>query len=215
MRRHFIFFLSTFLGLYNIAAQTIDSSKIVVAASATNMNIVYIGLINPIDIAVSGISAEDIKVITDNGQIIGENGHYFLRPDNLSHCHISIIYNDKIIGKAHFRVQTLRDPLHVTLDGKKGGEIKKNVFVYGIYLKAFFFPTDFDLDVRVISFRIISVKDGEVKDLKKTGDKLNKDMIDFIQSLPDGSPLFIEGIQVKSADGIIRDVDPMSFKLIE
>ncbi len=202
-------------GIVYMNAQTSDSSNIVVAAEAKHMNIVYIGLINPIDIAVSGISADKIKVISDNGQITGENGHYYLRPDKVGNCYITIISNDKILGKSHFRVKTLNDPLHVTLAGKKGGEISKSEFIYGIYLKAFFFPADFDLEAHVTGFRIISIKDGYVKDLKKTGSKLNKDMIEFIQSLPIGSPLFIEGIKVESADGIIRDVDPMSFKLIE
>ncbi len=215
IKRQIILFTLTIL-MTNVWGQQNDKENTsMVVASAKKMNIVFLGLANPIDIAVSGISSNDIKVLVDNGKITGENGHYFLIPDKLGNTTISVFHTDKLIGKCYFRVKQLDAPLHVTIADKKGGEISKKELISAGFLKAYFHPSDFDLKARVVAFRIITVKDGYVKDLKKTGDRLNNDMIELIESLESGSPLFIEGIKVESADGVIQDFDPLSFKIID
>ena len=203
----------TIIGFTSLNGQSIDSTKLVIAIDAFQSNLLFAGLINPVDIAVSGIPSDKIKVITDNGILTGENGHYFIRPDKVAPCNITIIGYDKIIGRRSIRVKTMNAPLIVTIAGKTGGEIGKDEIITARDLKAVFYPSDFDLPANVIGFRIISVKDGYVKDLKKTGGSLNNDMVDLIKSLPPGSPLFIEGIKVLSGDGVTRDVDPLSFKI--
>ena len=143
----------------------------------------------------------------------GENGHYLIRPDKLASCYITIMADGKVIGERAIRVKAMNAPLIVSIAGKTGGEIGKDEIIEAGSFKAVFNPSDFDVPANVVAFRIITVKDGYVKDLKKTGGSLNNDMVDLIKSLPSGSPLFIEGIKVLSGDGITRDVDPLSFKL--
>ena len=194
-------------------AQTTDSSKMIIALDAYQSNLLYVGIINPVDIAVSGIPSDKLKVITDNGVITGEDGHYLIRPDKLANCNITIMVDGKIIGRRGIRVKFINDPLIVSIAGKTGGEVGKDEIIAACDLKAVFYPSDFDVPANVVAFRIMSVKDGYVKDLKKTGASLSNDMIDFIKSLPSGSALFFEGIKILSGDGITRDVDPLSFKL--
>ncbi|MDP4117084.1 MAG: GldM family protein [Bacteroidota bacterium] len=201
------------LGSPYLNGQTIDSAKLVIAIDAFQYNLLYVGVVNPVDIAVSGIPSDKIKIITDNGIVTGENGHYFFRPDKLAPCNISIIYNDKIIGRRSIRVKTMNAPLIVTIAGKTGGEIEKDKLLGAGALNAEFNPADIFVPANVVAFRIISVVDGYVKDLKKTGNAFNTEMIDFIKKLPSGSPLFIEGIKVLSGDGVTRDVDALSFKI--
>jgi hypothetical protein len=213
IRTRILLIVAMTIGSTCIKGQSIDSTKLVIALDAFQYNLLYVGVVNPVDIAVSGIPSDKIKIISDNGIVTGENGHYFFRPDKLASCNISIIYNDKIIGRRSIRVKTMNAPLIVTIAGKTGGEIEKDKLLEAGELKAEFNPADIFVPANVVAFRIISVVDGYVKDLKKTGNALNTDMIDFIKKLPSGSPLFIEGIKVLSGDGVTRDVDPLSFKI--
>ena len=48
--------------------------------SATKMNVLYIGVDNPIDIAVAGKKSNELEVKIDNGIIIGSNGKFIAKP---------------------------------------------------------------------------------------------------------------------------------------
>ena len=57
---------------FDISAQT-NSGPVV---SADNMNIFYIGVDNPVSVAVPGVLSDKLKVTISEGSISGSNGKY-------------------------------------------------------------------------------------------------------------------------------------------
>lgn len=201
------------LGTLNLKAQLNDSTQRVIAIETIMAQQLCLGALNPVNIAVSGVSSDKLDVSIDNGTLTGRNGHYFIRPDKATICNITVIADGKIIDKNSIRVKAITAPIVVQLSGKTEGEISKEEIFMFQSLKAFFTNTEFDLPLRVVAFRISIVKDGYLKQLNKTGNALNPEMIELIKNATPGSPFFIDEIKVTGSDGVTRDVKPLSFKL--
>lgn len=131
--------------------------------SAKKENIVYIGLPNPIDIAVEGRLCKDFTVVADNG--IFEKGEtscsYFLSPAKAGKVEISVKEKKqgKVIGKAVFRVREIPPPT-VKLAGKSGGNITKSVLKVQVALSVMLEGFDFDARFVITKYRV-SIFRGE------------------------------------------------------
>ena len=94
-------FLSLFL--FSINAQT-------VVVAVDKMNVFYLGVDNPVAIAIEGISDEKLKVTIDNGEIIKkEKGHYIAHLERTGTANIMIEWDDQKVLKT-FRVKQIPDP---------------------------------------------------------------------------------------------------------
>ena len=78
-------------------------------------NIAFVGIENPITVAVENVSARSVYVKTDNGIIAVEDGRYIFRPDHPGWANIIVFKkaNTKLIevGKWPFRVHQISDPI--------------------------------------------------------------------------------------------------------
>jgi HSP20 family molecular chaperone IbpA len=84
--------------------------------SADKMNIFYIGIDNPVSVAVPGVLSEKLKVTISEGTIIGSNGKYIVTVSKPGETEIAIyvetkpgVYEKEGIKK--FRVQRIPNPL--------------------------------------------------------------------------------------------------------
>ncbi len=68
-----------FLG---VACVNGKNKNVVTAVAPVKMNVLYLGVDNPMSIAASGYAASDLDVSIDNGTITGSNGSYTVRPDH-------------------------------------------------------------------------------------------------------------------------------------
>jgi len=213
MKTNILFIISVILGTLKLNAQLNDSTQRVIAIETVMAQQLCLGALNPVNIAVSGVSSDKLDVSIDNGTLTGRNGHYFIRPDKATICNITVIADGKIINRNSIRVKAITAPIVVQLSGKTGGEISKEEIFMFQSLKAFFTNTEFDLPLWVVAFRITIVKDGYLKQLNKTGNALNPEMIELIKNASPDSPLFIDEIKISGSDGVNRDANPLSFKL--
>ena len=126
-------------------------------------NIFYIGIDNPVTIAVESESCNSLIIETDNGSIVGENGSYLFRPSTVGKADIIISKNvrgrRKEIGRSIFRVKRIGNPtfkigsngstvtakeiaaqqfVRAELDGKYGFDIRFVVESFEVYI----IPTD-------------------------------------------------------------------------
>ena len=62
----------------SLFAQT-DATAVV---AADKMNVFYIGVDNPISVAVPGIASDKLRVTVNNGTITGSNGKYIVKVGN-------------------------------------------------------------------------------------------------------------------------------------
>ncbi|NJO87683.1 MAG: hypothetical protein HC831_01005 [Chloroflexia bacterium] len=56
-----------------------NKNDIIAAVSPVKMNVLYLGVNNPVAIGVTGADMKDVDATIDNGSITGENGSYIVR----------------------------------------------------------------------------------------------------------------------------------------
>ena len=78
-------------------------------------NIAFVGIGNPITVAVENVSAGSVYIKTDNGVVTVKDGKYLFHPDHS--CYADIIVYKKVnsklaeVGKWQFRVYLIPDPI--------------------------------------------------------------------------------------------------------
>ena len=200
---------------FQLYSQTENS----VVVSADKMNILYVGIENPVSIAASGISSDKLKVITSNGTISGSNGKYIVQPVSGSESIIEVLAEIKPgeikkVGSVVFKNKRIPDPspcignycntsLYITKE-----ELLKNTNVN------VFINVPFEIKFEIVSFVFSYIGENKNKvDLTVTGNKFNQDIINSIDKMNDGSELSIEDIKVKFSDGSVRILSPIEIKL--
>ena len=191
-----------------------------VAVSATKMNVLYLGVENPVDISVSGVSPDRISVSMTGGSIAKSGrGGYVARPSKEGVCEIAITANEggvtKRMGTKQFRVKSLPDPV-ASLFGMdvKSSEISKGVLMVAQGIEAQF-PKDFDFDMKfqVLGFKVGVTVGGFFQEKIASGAQFTAEQKQLMSSLGSGSQLTITDIRVRGADGKERKLEPKVYRV--
>lgn len=87
-----------------------------VAIALDKMNVLYIGVDNPVTIAVPNVASDKIFVNIDNGSITGSNGKYVVHVTKVGIASIQVgtIKNDRkeLLAEQVFRVKMMPDPVN-------------------------------------------------------------------------------------------------------
>lgn len=202
---------------FNIQLYSQTENSVVV--SADKMNILYIGIDNPVSVAASGISSDKLKVTISNGNISGSNGKYIVQPVDGSESIIDVSAEVKPgelkkVGTVVFKVKRIPDPspcignycntsLYITKE-----ELLKNTNV-NVSLNV-----PFEIKFEIISFVFSYIGENKNKvDIPVTGNRFTQDIINSINKMNDGGELSIENIKVKFSDGSVRNLSPIEIKL--
>ena len=210
-----IVILCTIIFNFQLNSQTENS----VVVSADKMNILYVGIENPVSIAASGISSDKLKVIISNGTISGSNGKYIVQPGGGSESIIDVSAEVKPgeikkVGSVVFKVKRIPDPspcignncntsLYITKE-----ELLKNTNLS----VALNLPFDFKYEIMSFVFSYIGENKNKV-DVTVTGNRFTQEIINSINKMNDGGELSIENIKVKFSDGSVRNLSPIEIKL--
>lgn len=215
-------------GIYFIARVAASQSALnepksekVIAVAPTNMAVLYVGVENPVDIAISDLPIKYITATVDSGEIENKGEGKFVVKINsaVKSTKINVFenYNGvKIkIGERFFRVKHVPDPV-ANIAGVNSGTISKSVLAASVGIIPLMRDFDFDLYFRITSFTFtISVKGGDLLSLPGSGNRLTPAMISKIQSAPTGTKVYFEDINAKGPDGTIRGLSPICLKLIQ
>ncbi|MEI7829041.1 MAG: gliding motility protein GldM [Prolixibacteraceae bacterium] len=185
--------------------------------SPTRMNILYLGLPNPISVSVPGISSRDIQVSMKNGRIEPSADGFLAYPEKLTEkAYISVSATvDKVVkqmGTVEFRVKKVPNPI-ATVAGKNEGLISKNELTVEQGVFADIPDFDFDMKFKVLSFVVSTSQGGFVVDRATTGAKFTQEQRDLFKGLTKGSRLYIDNIVAKGDDGLTRNLSAISFKI--
>ena len=183
--------------------------------SASRMNVLYLGIQNPISISVPGISSRDLTLSIKNGVITKNDKGYFAKPDHDGeNAYITVSATiDKAVIKmktVEFRVKTVPDPI-ATVANKYTGKIPKNDLMVqqGVFADM---PKDFDFDMKfqVLSFTVISEKSGGLTNVNRSnGPRFTNDQRTAFEAMIPGNQLIIKDIEVKGDDGKTRTINPI------
>ena len=191
-----------------------------VTISPTKMNVLYMGIPNPISVSVPGVASQNLEVTVSNGGRVEKSGEdYLVYPAKLDalgkNTSISVTANmnneKRPMGSMVFRVKEVPDPL-ATIGGKNGGNLKKEDLLAenGIFadLKDF----DFDLKFKVTQFDV-TFSGAYVKTTSSTSNKFTDEQKGMFGKLNIGSVIYIDNIMAKGDDGTNRPLSPISFKI--
>ena len=190
-----------------------------VTISPTKMNVLYMGIANPIKISAPGVASQNLEISFNNGRFEKVGDDYLVYPDKLDalakNTTISVIANlngeKRPMGSMPFRVKQVPDPL-ATIGGKNGGTLKKEELIAedGIFadLKDF----DFDLKFKVTQFDV-TFSGAYVKTTSSKSNKFTDEQKGFFSKLNQGSIIFIDNIMAKGDDGTNRPLATISFKI--
>jgi gliding motility-associated protein gldM len=189
------------------------------AVSPTKMNVFYLGVDNPVDISVSGVSPDKVQVSMTGGSISKSGNGYFARPTKEGVCEVTIMADEggskKRIGSKQFRIKPLPDPKS-TIFGIAPGvtEIQKGLLMASQGMEAKF-PPDFDFDMRfqVLGFKVGVTVGGFFSEKASTGPEFTAAQKQLMQSLASGSQLTITDIKVRGADGKVRTLEPKVYRI--
>jgi len=203
-----------YIGVSCVNEQT--KSDVITAVELSRMNVLYIGISNPIKIAASAYEASELNVSINNGEISGSNGEYNVLVKQPGTAIVTISCNGKEIQKKEFRVKRIPDPVAAITTSSSfltGGDIsKKDLLAAGgiiIVMRDF----DFDIKFDIVSFEL-STDDPNLKDVQteiSKSDKFSDKQIDLINSLEEDQKLFVENIKAIGPDGRKRYLGSIVF----
>jgi len=195
---------------------TTPTNILVAAVSPTRMNVLYIGVDNPVSIAVTGANMDDIEASIDNGTITGENGNYIVRVKEKRIATITVKAGNKVVTEKKFRVKRIPDPVAM-VGGKRGGTTTKQELINAKGINVYLINFDFDMKFEVVSFNISAQSEGGyVQDIRQdnTGN-FSKEQLELIEKLIPQRKIYIEDIKAKSPDGTIMSLGSLTFKIKE
>jgi gliding motility-associated protein GldM len=189
--------------------------------SPTKMNVLYMGIPNPIKVSAAGVASENLEITVNNGRYEKSGDDFLVYPTKLDALGkiTSISVTAKLNGESRpmgsmvFRVKEVPDPL-ATISGKSNGNLKKEELMAedGVFaeLKDF----DFDLKFKVTQFDVnYTGAGGYSKVDKSTSNRFTQEQKDHFSKLTQGSVIYIDNIMAKGDDGSNRPLAPIIFKI--
>jgi hypothetical protein len=189
----------------------------VAVVSATKMNVLYLGVDNPLKVAVSDCKPSELEVTVSNGTITGSNGRYIVRPETAGMAIVRITVKGVIVGSSDFRVKIIPTPVP-SVCGLRGGTVKKDDLLRETKVLAIIENFDFNVPCKVIGFKMGSnspeIKTKEDKDAKPaplveliSGSELfTPEQKEFFQKIAPGQKICFEDIKASCPDGTVRDL---------
>ena len=190
-----------FSGEYFVAAPS-------ATISATKMNVLYIGVDNPISVGAPGVRSEDLQVsLNGAGGSIRKTGtgEYIATVKSQGKATIGVSAKIggqmKNLGAMEYRVKTIPRPT-VKIGNLQGGRVSKEELAaqggFRVTVEGFDFPVTYT----VTSYEMSFVTGGDMKaPLRGTGNKFTPEMTNQISKLRRGNKINIENIRVKGPDG--------------
>lgn len=202
-----------FDGEYQVAPKT-------AVVSPTMMNVMYVGLDNPLQVSVPGFSQSDVTASIDNG-ILAKNadGSYNAKVANPGRAKVvvkaKVNGRDMVMNEQEFRVKRIPDPV-ATLDGIPSGIDCRTGFLTskrGVVAKVddgFVYPAKF----RVISFTaVLRQKDGSIVKRPITGPEFDATVRSWLKNIQKGESFFVDDVVVIGPAGDKRRINSLAFNV--
>ena len=157
--------------------------------SATRMNVLYAGLENPISVAVPGLDSRDLVIEVDSAHEIRceEKGKCVVIPDaNSTRAQVTVKQTganneNTLLGSIDFRAKSPRPDIEMGSvengwsDFSGGVDVAPPVFAV---LENF----DFDVKLRITSFKLAFIKDGSFISLRSNSNRCTNEMVDVLEN---------------------------------
>jgi len=180
------------------------------------MNVLYVGVDNPITIAASGGGDDKVQAtITGGGGSLSKvgNGKYVANVKSVTDdCRITVSVDGKVAGAAQFRVRTIPDPVAtvggvMSNENMTAGQFKAQSGV-GAFIKDF----PFDIRYSVVSFILTADNDqGYIDEAPCQGNLWSPKALSIIRGLSAGRTVTIDDIRAQGPDGRVRKIPGLTY----
>ena len=180
------------------------------------MNVLYMGVANPISVAASGGGDDRIQVsISGGGGRLDKTGagKYNAFVNSVTdNCTITVTVDGKVAGASQFRVRTIPDPVATVGGYASGDNVPAGAFKaqggVGAYIKDF----PFELSYRVTSFTLTSdTDDGDIVEASCTGNTWSTQAQGILKGLKAGKLVTLDNIRAQGPDGRNRKLPSLVY----
>lgn len=178
------------------------------------MNVLYIGVENPITIAASGGGDDKVQASISSGSLtkVGP-GKYIAKVNSITDdCKITVSVEGKVAGISQFRVRTIPDAVatiggYPSGDNVPAGALRAQTGV-GAYIKDF----PFELKYTVTSFSISADNDeGDIETADCQGNTWNAKAQQILKNIKTGRTLTVDAIYAVGPDGRRRHLPSLVY----
>jgi gliding motility-associated protein GldM len=177
------------------------------------MNVVYIGVENPVTVSAGSAGKEKMNVSFSNGSISSIGGdRYIIKPSSVGPGKINVTVNGKTTS-FDMRCKRLPDPI-ATVASSRGGRISAATLKAqgGMIAKL---DSEFDAAFQVVSYTVAGNGGAfpTYQSAPNDGNRWNGSAASIISRATPGSSIFFDNIRAKGPDGIVRDLGSIAFTL--
>src|SRR5690606_12990126 len=192
-------------------SQSYQVSAPTAVVSADKMNVLYIGVDNPISVSVPGIPRESIRASISSGSLSGGNGSYTARVTQAGTATISVSAEVdgqmRSLGRQEFRVKTVPPPIP-KFGGINSGTLNASVARAQPGVFAVLENFDFDMKFTVTRFTlIISRRRSDPFVQTASSNALTPQMKQALNTVSSGDVIAIDDIYVRGGDGTNRKLE--------
>jgi len=185
------------------------------------MNVLYIGVDNPVAISAPGLPAEKINARIDQGTLSKNGKEYSVKitsmPKGVTKATISAtadIGDGKVmqLGASEFRVKRVPSPT-AEVAGQTDGQIDKNTLLAAGAIIPNMKDFEFDLFFEVTSYTFATFVNGDWIPKNVKGNRFTQEILDVIRNGKRDQKFFFENIQAKGPDGTTRSLNPVNLQI--
>jgi len=197
---------------YSTGPQTYQVARPSAVVSPDKMNVLYIGVPNPVSVSAPGIPKEKLHVSIGSGSLSGSAGHYTAMVNSITDNNVITVSGEvngktMVLGSTKFRVKRIPDP-KPQFAGKSGGNTAAaNIRAQNkVFAKLEGF--DFDAQFNVTRFTLIIVKPRQdAVTYTTSGAELTGQMRSAINTVTPGTLVIFKDIIAVGPDGTQRGLD--------
>jgi gliding motility-associated protein GldM len=197
---------------YPLPTQTYQVARPSAVVSPDKMNVLYIGLPNPVSVSAPGIPKENLRLSMNGGSISGSNGHYVATVSTIGEATINVsgeLTKGKTtnLGSSLFRVKRIPDPKAQFAGKSSGNTSAANIRAQDrVFAKLENF--EFDAKFNVTRFTLMIAKPRQdVIILSATGNELTGAMRTVMNTVTPGTTVVFKDIVAVGPDGTQRGLD--------
>ena len=200
---------------YRTPAQTYQVARPSAVVSPDKMNVLYIGVNNPISVSAPGTPTNKIKVNMAGGSISGSGGKYNVRVSSPGTARISVSAEvapgkTQTLSTTEFRVKRIPDPI-AQFAGKTGGSMATVAIKAQNAIFAKLDNFDFDASFKVTKFTLIIAKPrADAIVLSTSGNQLNSSMRSAMNGIGPGTRVIFDNIIAVGPDGSPRQLNAVA-----
>lgn len=188
---------------------------LVVSVAADRMNVLYIGVDNPITVAVAGISNDNIQVSSEDVAVLPQgDGKYILQATRPGEVKVKVESQGKLLKEAVFRVKRVPDPVGM-VGSKNGGTVMAHELQEQKEMIALLENFDFDAYCEIVSFNVIKIsRRNDPVEVTNKGNTFGEQTLELFRLAVPGDTYYIRNIKAKCpGDMTARLLDNIMFEV--